>query len=118
MKKFLYILPAVLICMLYALLTALAGGVAQRLLMEAMVACGNRAQAVQHYRSFERLLADELSVRPMRETRDLAAAIARVSAAPEPDATIRAEVPYRQTLLMARQQLAESLSLLDQALSQ
>ena len=91
---------------------------AQRLLMEAMVACGNRAQAVQHYRSFERLLADELSVRPMRETRDLAAAIARVSAAPEPDATIRAEVPYRQTLLMARQQLAESLSLLDQALSQ
>ena len=28
MKKFLYILPAVLICMLYALLTALAGGVA------------------------------------------------------------------------------------------
>ena len=28
MKKFLYIMPAVLICMLYALLTALAGGVA------------------------------------------------------------------------------------------
>ena len=27
MKKFLYILPAVLICMLYALLTALAGGI-------------------------------------------------------------------------------------------
>ena len=27
MKKFLYIMPAVLICMLYALLTALAGGV-------------------------------------------------------------------------------------------
>ncbi|MCH7862828.1 AfsR/SARP family transcriptional regulator [Sphingomonas sp. NPDC092331] len=91
---------------------------AQRLLMEAMVACGNRAQAVQHYRSFEQLLADELSVRPMRETRELAAAIARVSVSPEPDAPIRADVPYRQTLLMARQQLAESLSLLDQALSQ
>lgn len=28
MKKFLYIMPAVLICMLYALLAALAGGVA------------------------------------------------------------------------------------------
>jgi len=28
MKKFLYIMPAVLICMLYTLLTALAGGVA------------------------------------------------------------------------------------------
>ena len=28
MKRFLYIMPAVLICMLYALLTALAGGVA------------------------------------------------------------------------------------------
>lgn len=28
MKKFLYIMPAVLICMLYALLTTLAGGVA------------------------------------------------------------------------------------------
>ena len=27
MKKFLYIMPAVLICMLYALLTALAGGI-------------------------------------------------------------------------------------------
>ena len=91
---------------------------AQRLLMEAMVACGNRAQAVQHYRSFEQLLADELAVRPMRETRELAAAIARVSVSPEPDAPIRADVPYRQTLLMARQQLAESLSLLDQALSQ
>ncbi|ATY30891.1 AfsR/SARP family transcriptional regulator [Sphingomonas psychrotolerans] len=91
---------------------------AQRLLMEAMVACGNRAQAVQHYRGFERLLAEELAVRPMRETRELAASIARVAATPAPDASTRTDAPHRHTLLMARQQLAESLSLLDQALSQ
>ncbi|NIJ18691.1 DNA-binding SARP family transcriptional activator [Sphingomonas naasensis] len=90
---------------------------AQRLLMEAMVACGNRAQAVQHYRGFERLLADELDVRPMRETRDLAAAIARVATPPPPEQPAPAETLDRRTLLLARQQLAESLSLLDQALS-
>ena len=93
---------------------------AQRLLMEAMVACGNRAQAVQHYRDFERLLADELAVRPMRETRELAATIMR---APVPPPAMRALIAPadesgRQKLLMARQQLAESLSLLDQALAQ
>ncbi|MEG3089106.1 AfsR/SARP family transcriptional regulator [Sphingomonas sp. PB4P5] len=93
---------------------------AQRLLMEAMVACGNRAQAVQHYREFERLLAEELAVRPMRETRDLAASIAQAPAAHEqaPDKPARGDTPHRETLLRARQQLAESLSLLDRALSQ
>lgn len=94
---------------------------AQRLLMEAMVACGNRAQAVQHYRGFERLLAEELAVRPMRETRELAASIARapVAAATPPEPVPAAdEAPHRRTLLLARQQLAESLLLLDQALSQ
>ena len=93
---------------------------AQRLLMEAMVACGNRAQAVQHYRDFERLLADELAVRPMKETRELAASIARAPSmpSPAPDAAVPAENAGRQKLLMARQQLAESLSLLDQALAQ
>ena len=96
---------------------------AQRLLMEAMVACGNRAQAVQHYREFERLLADELAVRPMRETRELAAAIARTPAAPlpadpAPGPVVSIDNPRRQKLMMARQQLAESLTLLDQALAQ
>jgi DNA-binding SARP family transcriptional activator len=96
---------------------------AQRLLMEAMVACGNRAQAVQHYRDFERLIADELAVRPMKETRELAASISRSPTMPPPLAgipqlKISSENPGRQKLLMARQQLAESLSLLDQALAQ
>jgi DNA-binding SARP family transcriptional activator len=94
---------------------------AQRLLMEAMVACGNRAQAVQHYRDFERLLADELAVRPMKETRELAAAIARAPSPLPQIATAPAAEPDlsgRQKLLMARQQLADSLSLLDQALAQ
>jgi DNA-binding SARP family transcriptional activator len=96
---------------------------AQRLLMEAMVACGNRAQAVQHYRDFERLIADELAVRPMKETRELAASISRSPTMPPPlagipELKISSENPGRQKLLMARQQLAESLSLLDQALAQ
>jgi len=94
---------------------------AQRLLMEAMVACGNRAQAVQHYRDFERLIAEELAVRPMKETRELAASISRsplMSAPALAELKISADNAGLQKLLMVRQQLAESLSLLDQALAQ
>ena len=86
----------------------------QRLLMEAHVGCGNRAQALQHYRDFERLLAAELAVRPMRETREL---VERITLRPQPAPEL-IERGQRATLVEARQQVALTLSLLDHALTQ
>lgn len=89
---------------------------AQRLLMEAYVACGNRAQAVQHYNEFERILDAELGVKPMRETRELAASIARRPQTAAPAIVI--PDGQREVLLLARQQALATLSLLDRALAQ
>lgn len=86
----------------------------QRLLMEAHVGCGNRAQALQHYRDFERVLAAELAVKPMRETREL---VERITRRPPP-APQALDSGQRATLIEARQQMALTLSLLDRALVQ
>ena len=85
----------------------------QRLLMEAHVGCGNRAQALQHYRDFEQVLATELAVKPMRETREL---VERITRCPAPAMPL--EQSQRATLVEARQQVAMTLSLLDRALVQ
>jgi DNA-binding SARP family transcriptional activator len=94
---------------------------AQRLLMEALIECGNGAQALQQYRDLAALLEAELGVAPAAETRALAESIAR-SAWPKPQVGEAAEageaVPPRRMLLMARQQMLTSISLLDQALAQ
>lgn len=86
----------------------------QRLLMEAHVGCGNRAQAIQHYHDFERVLAAELAVKPMRETRELVERITR-HPQPAPEPIRRGQ---RATLVEARHQMALTLSLLDRALAQ
>ena len=91
---------------------------AQRLLMEALIECGNGAQALQQYREFAALLETELSVAPAAETRALAESIGSPGQ-PEPRAAGRTDAaPPRRMLLMARQQMVTSLSLLDKALAQ
>ena len=92
---------------------------AQRLLLEAMVACGNRAQAVQHYKDFELLLDSELGVRPMQETRQL---IDRLAGKPRDalPASLNAPAPTardREILLLARRQIQATLNLIDTALA-
>lgn len=87
---------------------------AQRLLLEAMVACGNRAQAVQHYKEFEQLLLAELGVRPMRETRRL---VERLAGQPPTPPAAAPPAADREVLLLARQQIRATLQLIDAALS-
>jgi DNA-binding SARP family transcriptional activator len=91
---------------------------AQRLLMEALIECGNAAQALQHYRDFAAVLDAELGVAPMAETRALADSIIRTPAVAAVPAGGVGEAPPRRMLLMARQQMLASLSLLDKALAQ
>ena len=91
---------------------------AQRLLMEALIECGNAAQALQQYREFAALLETELGVAPAAETRALGESIGRSSPADPRMVGEVAERSPRRILLMARQQMLASLSLLDKALAQ
>lgn len=87
---------------------------AQRLLIEAYAACGNRALAIQQYKSLEKLLRRELAVTPMRETTE---AIARIAT----DIRLAPPAPVdsnRQLLLELRQQVATTMALVDRALGQ
>lgn len=90
---------------------------AQRLLLEAMVACGNRAQAVQHYKDFEKLLEAELGVRPMRETRRLVEQLSGQVPAQATTARPVLVAPDREILLLARRQIQATLHLIDTALA-
>lgn len=93
----------------------------QRLLIEAYAVCGSRGLAIRQYRLLEQLLADELGVAPMPETRALAE---RVSEAPlEPERAAAQAVAiggpwnwqshFRDTLISTRDQISQIIALLD-----
>jgi DNA-binding SARP family transcriptional activator len=86
---------------------------AQRLLIEAYAACGNRALAIQQYKSLEELLARELSVSPMAETTEAIVRIATDAALCPPSQ----EIANRRILLQVREQVATTMSLIDRALA-
>jgi DNA-binding SARP family transcriptional activator len=86
---------------------------AQRLLIEAYAACGNRALAIQQYKSLEALLARELAVSPMAETTEAIVRIASDVAACQP----AQETANRHLLLQVRAQVAATMSLIDRALA-
>jgi DNA-binding SARP family transcriptional activator len=86
---------------------------AQRLLIEAYAACGNRALAIQQYKSLQELLARELSVSPMTETTEAIVRIAAEAASPEQSQ----ETANRRILLQVREQVAATMSVIDQALA-
>lgn len=87
---------------------------AQRLLIEAYAACGNRALAIQQYHDLQQLLSVELAVRPMRETREVVERISRVTLPTVMDSG----ATNRALLIEARQQMMQTLGLIDQALTQ
>lgn len=87
---------------------------AQRLLIEAYAACGNRALAIQQYKSLQELLVRELAVSPMAETTE---AIVRIATDIKPSVALN-ETANRRILLQVREQVAATMSLVDQALSQ
>lgn len=84
---------------------------AHRLLIEAHARCGNRALALQQYRACEALLAQELGVAPMAETRALAARIAGEGLALMPAPASRA------ALVEVRRCMVEALEVIDHALA-
>lgn len=99
----------------------------QRLLIEACLASGNRALAVQQYHGFARYLASELQVEPMAETRAL---ISQIVAPPRTNPPHAEPLPFdrlaspprdageaRSILLQARAQMVSTLSLIDSALA-
>lgn len=86
---------------------------AQRLLIEAYAACGNRALAIQQYQQLERTLARELSVRPMRETTDVVDRVAFTIVKPVESHNDT----NRQILLQAREQIIATVAMIDKALS-
>lgn len=93
----------------------------QRLLIEAYAACGSRGLAIRQYRLLEQLLADELGVAPMPETRALAERVSE--SALEPDRPVAQAVEiggpwnwhsnFRDTLITTRDQISRILALLD-----
>lgn len=87
---------------------------AQRLLIEAYAACGNRALAIQQYRDLQQLLSTELAVPPMRETREVVERISGTSDTPANDGSLF----NRAVLVQAREQMMQTISLIDQALIQ
>lgn len=87
---------------------------AQRLLMEAHARCGNRALALQQYRRCAAVLARELGVMPMAETRALASCLGDQPAA---DAVGPLPTDLRSALTAVRERVAETLAIVDQALS-
>lgn len=88
---------------------------AQRLLMEAHARCGNRALALQQFRQCATILARELGVAPMAETRALAAEIAGREMAG--DAVDLPPIDLRAALTQVRSRTAETLAIVDRALS-
>lgn len=88
---------------------------AQRLLMIATARCGNRALALRLYRNFVLLLARELGVAPMAETTALAAEISGPTGPPRRQPG--GPVDYRETIVQARDQVAQTLCLLENSLS-
>lgn len=88
---------------------------AQRLLIIATARCGNRALALRLYRNFELLLARELGVAPMPETTAVITAISGSAVAPRRAGN--RQVDYRLTVIEARDQIAQTLCLLENSLS-
>ncbi|MBV9929454.1 MAG: hypothetical protein JO013_00705 [Alphaproteobacteria bacterium] len=87
---------------------------AQRLLMTAHVRCGSRALALSQYKKLEQLLASELDIAPMAETRTLAARIGAGEAAAEaPEAS---SDPARESMLRVRRRLESSIRIIDAVL--
>lgn len=92
---------------------------AQRLLIEAHAACGNRAMAIRQYRALERLLAEELAVSPMPETVRLHQRIAaerEVAHRERPLPVTRPPNPapaFRASLVAARDQISALIAQLD-----
>jgi DNA-binding SARP family transcriptional activator len=82
--------------------------------MTATARCGNRALALQLYRTYELLLARELAISPMPETVALITRIA--GAAPPPPALAGAKTDYHATLLRTRDQIATTLSMIERVL--
>jgi DNA-binding SARP family transcriptional activator len=85
---------------------------AQRLLIEAYARCGNRALALQQFRVCETVLAQELAVEPMPETRALVADLLAT--------TTRAGTPVlgtRETLTAVRSNLTQTLDIIERALA-
>lgn len=91
---------------------------AQRLLMRATANCGNRALAIQQYRSYERYLAAELSIRPMRETTELMMGIAGACEAPPQPPAIAPAADYRAALVRTRDEIQRTLHMVEQSLTQ
>lgn len=87
---------------------------AQRLLIEAYAACGNRALAIQQYHELESLLSRELAVRPMRETTEVIDRITLTAEKP----VHRGGDPNREILLQTREQIIATVAMIDRALSQ
>ncbi|MBB1492724.1 MULTISPECIES: BTAD domain-containing putative transcriptional regulator [unclassified Paracoccus (in: a-proteobacteria)] len=93
---------------------------AQRLLMEAHLRCGNRALALRQYRRCEAILAQELGVAPMPETRALAATIAgedHGAAIPVLLPAVPDDATSRAALIDARDKVLETLRIIDRALT-
>ena len=93
----------------------------QRLLIEAYAACGSRALAVRQYRLLEQVLAEELGVAPMPETRQLAERVSGGTLEPERAAARAVEIGgpwswrsrFRDTLVSTRDQITRIIALLD-----
>ena len=94
----------------------------QRLLIEAYAACGSRGLAVRQYRLLEQLLADELGVAPMPETRKLAERVSGSSLEPERAVGRAVEIggpwswrsSFRDSLVVTRDQISRVIALLDE----
>jgi len=91
---------------------------AQRLLIEAYSETGCRGLAIQQYRDFVKLLADEIGVEPMPETIALFGRISlrRHHAQALPHFPVPTELNQRTLLLRTRERMAEAMSLIDSAL--
>lgn len=90
---------------------------AQRLLMTAHVRCGSRALALSQYRSLVTLLERELDIAPMAETQHLAATISGRSVMSGGGPEGPSAGPIRTTMLQLRDNLEQSLELVESALS-
>lgn len=90
---------------------------AQRLLIEAYLACGNRALALRQFHSFAEYLRRELQVEPMAET---CALVTKISGATTPSAffgaTTDEPASLETMLLTARSQVTAALQVIDSAL--
>jgi DNA-binding SARP family transcriptional activator len=93
----------------------------QRLLIEAYAACGSRGLAIRQYRLLEQLLAEELGVAPMAETRQLAERVSGASLEPERETARIVKVggpwswrsDFRDTLISTRDQISRVIALLE-----